>query len=67
VNLALDGVNVLLNGVATPVVTNASPVMVNLLSLQTTAQSYLANVPAGSYDTVELVVDPPVDTSSRTA
>ena len=58
VNLALDGVNVLLNGVATPVVTNASPVMVNLLSLQTTAQSYLANVPAGSYDTVELVVDP---------
>ncbi len=58
VNLALDGVNVLLNGVSTPVVTNASPVMVNLLSLQTTAQSYLANVPAGSYDTVQLVVDP---------
>ena len=57
VNLALDGINVLLNGVSTPVVTNASPVMVDLLSLQTTAQSYLASVPAGSYDTVQLVVD----------
>jgi hypothetical protein len=58
VNLALVGINVLSNGVTTPVVTNTTPLMVNLLSLQTTAQSYLANVPPGTYDTVQLVVDP---------
>ncbi len=58
VNLALVGINAISNGVATPIVMNAAPVMVNLLSLQTTAQSYLASVPAGSYDTVQLVVDP---------
>jgi hypothetical protein len=58
VNLALVGINALSNGVATPIMANASPVMVDLLTLRTTAQSYLANVPAGTYDTVQLVVDP---------
>ena len=58
VNLALVGINVLSNGVATPVVVNANEVMVNLLSLQTVAQQYAANLPAGSYDTLQLVVDP---------
>jgi len=58
VNLALVGINVLSNGVATPVVVNSSEVMVNLLSLQGVAQQYAANLPAGSYDTLQLVVDP---------
>jgi hypothetical protein len=58
VNLALVGINVLSNGVATPVVVNSTEVMVNLLSLQTVAQQYAANLPAGSYDTLQLVVDP---------
>ena len=58
VNLALVGINALSNGVATPIMASASPVMVDLLTLRSTAQSYLANVPAGTYDTVQLVVDP---------
>jgi hypothetical protein len=58
VNLALVGINAISNGVSTPIMASASPVMVDLLTLQSTAQTYLANVPAGTYDTVQLVVDP---------
>lgn len=58
VNIALAGINAISNGVATPVVTNATPVVVDLISLQNVAQQYAGALPAGSYDTLQLVVDP---------
>jgi hypothetical protein len=58
VNLGLVGINALSNGVATPLVQNATPQVVNLLALQQIAQQYIAGLPPGSYDTLQLVVDP---------
>jgi hypothetical protein len=58
VNLGLVGINALSNGVATPIVQNSSPQVVNLLALQQIAQQYVSTLPPGSYDTLQLVVDP---------
>ncbi|HTW85155.1 MAG TPA: DUF4382 domain-containing protein [Candidatus Sulfotelmatobacter sp.] len=58
VNIGLVGINALSNGVATPIVANQTPQVVNLLALQSTAEQYAASLPAGSYDTLQLVVDP---------
>jgi hypothetical protein len=58
VNIGLVGINALSNGVVTPIVTYSSPQVVNLLTLENTAQQYAASLPAGSYDTLQLVVDP---------
>jgi hypothetical protein len=58
VNIALDGVNVLANGVSYPLVTYSSPQIVNLLTLQQVGLSLQGTLPPGSYDALELVVDP---------
>jgi hypothetical protein len=58
VNLGLVGINALSNGVSTPLVQNSTPQIVNLLALQQIAQQYVSALPPGSYDTLQLVVDP---------
>jgi hypothetical protein len=60
VNIALAGINVLKNGVTTPVVMFAIPSMIDLMSLQVVAKQYIGSVPAGTYDTLQLVVAPPL-------
>jgi len=59
VNLAVVGVNATAGNVATPVISFASPVVVNVLDYQSTALILGgAAVPAGSYSGVQLIVDP---------
>lgn len=58
VNLGLVGINAVSDGVATPIVQNSTPQVVNLLALQKIAQQYVSTLPPGSYDTLQLIVDP---------
>lgn len=60
VNIALAGINVLKNGVTTPLVINPIPQLIDLMSLQVVAKQYIGSVPAGTYDTLQLVVAPPL-------
>lgn len=58
VNVAIDGVNVVAEGTAYPLVSYASPQVVNLLQLQQVADAIQGQLPAGSYSSLELLVDP---------
>jgi hypothetical protein len=58
VNVALDGVNVVAGGVAYPLVTYSSPQIDNKHALQQTPLPLQGSVPAGTYTSLELIVDP---------
>jgi hypothetical protein len=57
VYLAVAGMDVVGGGVAQPLVSYGSPRMVDLLTLKHTALLLSGTVPAGSYDTIRLLVD----------
>jgi hypothetical protein len=58
VNVALVGVNVVAGGVAYPLVTYSPEQVVNLLTLQQVGLPLQGSVPAGTYTSLELIVDP---------
>jgi hypothetical protein len=58
VNVAIDGVNVVAGGTAYPLVSYSRPQVVNLLQLQQVADAIQGQLPAGSYSSIELLVDP---------
>ncbi|MDB5093207.1 MAG: hypothetical protein JWO85_1308 [Candidatus Eremiobacteraeota bacterium] len=57
VYLAVAGVDVVAGGVAQPLVSYASPRTIDLLTLKRTALLLSGTPPAGSYDTIRLLVD----------
>ncbi|HTW83204.1 MAG TPA: DUF4382 domain-containing protein [Candidatus Sulfotelmatobacter sp.] len=58
VNVAIEGVDVVSDGTEYPLVSYASAQIVNLLQLQQVADAIQGQLPAGSYDSLELLVDP---------
>ena len=59
VNIAVTGVNAIAGGSSYPIVSYASPVLVNVLNYQTSAlQLGSSTLPAIAYDGVQYVVDP---------
>lgn len=59
INLAVVGVNATSGGTVTPIIAYSSPVVVNVLDYQSTALILGgSSIPAGSYDGLQLVIDP---------